>query len=615
MLAANVPCTPGYHGSNQDPSFLQAQAENIGYPVLLKAVHGGGGKGMRIAHSPDTFAAQLESAKSEARNSFGNDTMLIEKYITRPRHVEVQIFGDKHGNVVSLGERDCSIQRRHQKIIEESPAPGLSNAQREDLWQKAIQAGKAVNYVGAGTVEFIFDANTGGFFFMEMNTRLQVEHPVTEMCTDLDLVEWQLRIARGEPIPLTQAQIQDRIARNGHAIEARIYAEDPEMDFLPTAGTLTHLALPEEIHGSVRIDTAIKQVPTTISSHYDPMISKLIVRGPDRETALRRLRSALERYEIAGLTTNIEFLKRLCANEHFVSDTTSLDTAFITKHHDELFEHEHTQPEVWAQAALGLFLRQSSLQPATSALNESIGFDSASTHSGFASRSFDLAANPTPTTARTRGPTVTVDIQQLARDRFTIVVQSTISKGSSESLRAVFKNVNAKLSSTQGPQSHVLSAHFPHTHLTSTVVLPSPDTVLDQGLSITLFDRGRRYDLTSPPPEWLRKALGKSPVAADEANVAAPMPSKILRVEIQAGEVVKKDQPLVVVESMKMEMVIRAPREGLVVKRVAYQAGVSTCIRRCTRSCPLTLCQEICKAGAVLVEFENESRTAIDPTA
>jgi len=243
MLAAGVPCIPGYHGTNQSPSYLQSEAESIGYPVLLKAVKGGGGKGMRIALSPEVFLDQLESAKSEARNSFGDDAMLVEKYITTPRHIEVQIFADRHGNCVALGERDCSIQRRHQKILEESPAPHLDEGVRQELWEKARQAALAVGYEGAGTVEFIFDNETGEFYFMEMNTRLQVEHPVTEMVTGEDLVHWQLVVAEGGKLPLSQEEVEARIAERGHAIEARIYAENPSMYAYPALIVLRGVSL------------------------------------------------------------------------------------------------------------------------------------------------------------------------------------------------------------------------------------------------------------------------------------------------------------------------------------------------------------------------------------
>ncbi|KAL9058002.1 MAG: hypothetical protein Q9162_001994 [Coniocarpon cinnabarinum] len=589
MQAAHVPCTPGYHGSIQDPSHLAEQAEKIGYPVLLKAVHGGGGKGMRIAHQAEDFLSQLESAKSEARNSFGDDTMLVEKYITRPRHVEVQIFGDKHGTVVALGERDCSIQRRHQKIIEESPAPGLSDAQREDLWSKAIEAGKAVNYVGAGTVEFILDSDVGDFYFMEMNTRLQVEHPVTEMCTGLDLVEWQIRVARGEPIPLTQAQIEARIAERGHAVEARIYAEDPEMDFLPTAGTLTHLKLPLESDGSVRIDTAIKEAPTTISSHYDPMISKLIVSGPDRETALRKMQHALERYEVAGLTTNVEFLKQLCLNPSFAVGTPDLDTGFIGKHHTELFSPRQVPPEVWVQAALALQLRECSTS--NSSANEVFGFGEARIGSNaYDTRFIKLAIAPKAVAAVDAEAPHKIMIQQTSHGAFNASLEFTTTSASSQTEPFVFPQVKASLASTNNPQTFILSTFLPNTRLTSTVVFPSPSHNAEYKPVITIFDRGTRYDLTIPPPAWLSKALGKSTSSANEASVTAPMPSKILRVETEPGKGVRKDQPLVVVESMKMEMVIRAPKDGLIVKRVPFKAG------------------DICKAGATLVEFEDQAQ-------
>ena len=559
MSAADVPCIPGYHGSNQDPSHLQNEAVSIGYPVLLKAVHGGGGKGMRIAYSPDQFLSQLESAKSEAQNSFGDSTMLVEKYITRPRHVEVQVFGDKHGNAVALGERDCSIQRRHQKIIEESPAPGLSMTQRKELWQKAIEAAKAVNYVGAGTVEFILDADTGGFYFMEMNTRLQVEHPVTEMCTGLDLVEWQVRVARGERLPLSQAEVEERIANRGHAVEARIYAEDPDMDFLPTAGTLTHLSLPEEVQDSVRIDTAIKSAPTTISSHYDPMISKLIVRGPDRSTALRKLKTALEEYEVAGLATNIEFLKQLCVNESFIAAGEDLETGFIPKHKGELFPPRDIPPEAWAQAALALFLSESS----------SNGLFTSNDSSG-QSRTLTLSEARTSTPA---SPT-SIDVQQTGPSTFTVNVASDTTDGQ------IFNNTQTSLSRTS-PNTYSLKSYYPHTLLTSTLVVPPPASStstydpLDPSRTITLFHLGTRYDLAIPAPAWLAKALGKSPSSAVGNSVSAPMPSKILRVETKEGDTVQKDVPLVVVESMKMEMVLRAPREGRV-KRVVHGPGVST---------------------------------------
>ena len=351
MIEAGVPCIPGYHGSEQDPRRLESEAERMGYPVLLKAVKGGGGKGMRIVMKLEEFQDQLASAKSEARSSFGDDVMLVEKYITTPRHVEVQIFADKHGNCVALGERDCSIQRRHQKILEESPAPNLDESTRHDLWEKARQAALAVGYEGAGTVEFIFDNDTGEFFFMEMNTRLQVEHPVTEMVTGEDLVRWQIIVAEGGTLPLDQNQVIDRIKGKGHAIEARIYAEDPSLNFIPSTGRLLHhrAPLPTE---NVRIDAGFVE-GDEVSPYYDPMIAKLIVSGPDRRSALQALRVALEQYEIAGPVTNIEFLKRLCSSQDFTDG--DVETGYISKHHNELFESVKIEPEVWMQAAIGLY--------------------------------------------------------------------------------------------------------------------------------------------------------------------------------------------------------------------------------------------------------------------
>ncbi|HVL55826.1 MAG TPA: biotin carboxylase N-terminal domain-containing protein, partial [Burkholderiaceae bacterium] len=335
MTQAGVPTVPGYHGDDQSPALLREQADRIGYPVLIKASAGGGGKGMRIVQRRAELDAALASCQREAAASFGNDAVLIERYLTRPRHIEIQVFADSHGGAVHLFERDCSVQRRHQKVIEEAPAPGLPQARRDAMGEAAIAAARAVGYVGAGTVEFIVDAG-GEFFFMEMNTRLQVEHPVTEMITGLDLVEWQLRVAAGEPLPVRQ----DMLAIRGHSIEARIYAENPDKGFLPSVGTLRHLQMPPAVEfttglGSLRSDPAPVRIDSgvregdPITPHYDPMIAKLIVWGADRAQAIGRMRQALQRFEVVGPATNVAFLDRLMASRSYVD--ADLDTALIER--------------------------------------------------------------------------------------------------------------------------------------------------------------------------------------------------------------------------------------------------------------------------------------------
>jgi 3-methylcrotonyl-CoA carboxylase alpha subunit len=346
MKAAGVPITPGYMGEDQSLARLERMAEMIGYPLLVKAVAGGGGKGMRPVAAKAQFTEALLAAKREAAAAFGNDGVMLEKLIARPRHVEVQIFGDRHGNIVHLFERDCSLQRRHQKVIEEAPAPGLSDQLRHVLGVAAVTAGHAIGYENAGTVEFILDmddldeAGDPKFYFMEMNTRLQVEHPVTEMITGQDLVEWQIRVAQGEALPL----LQDAISCRGHAAEARLYAENPDKGFLPSIGTLTRLAFPAD----ARIDTGVEQ-GGEVTVHYDPMIAKVIAHAPTREAALAKLVDALDRIEVEGVTTNRGFLARLAAHPAFVAG--EVDTGFIARHEQALFEKTVAPPAVVAAAA------------------------------------------------------------------------------------------------------------------------------------------------------------------------------------------------------------------------------------------------------------------------
>jgi len=552
MTKAAVPCIPGYHGANQDPAYLEEEAGKIGYPVLLKAVKGGGGKGMRIVNTREEFAQQLQSAKSEARSSFADDVMLVEKYIKTPRHIEVQVFADTHGNCVALGERDCSIQRRHQKILEESPAPNLPDAVRKDLWETACQAALAVGYEGAGTVEFIFDNNSGDFFFMEMNTRLQVEHPVTEMVTGEDLVRWQIIVAEGGKLPLTQSEIEQRICANGHAIEARIYAEDPDQKFLPSTGRLLHLRTPTET-SSVRIDAGFEE-GDEVSSHYDPMIAKLIVSGPDRATALQKMAAALEQYEIAGPITNVDFVRRVCQSPEFVSG--QVETGYIQKHHQELFEQAAVPLEAWVQAALGLYKAEQAHRVRPGALHlprHAIGFGAP-----LQPREFHLVQEKSEAD-RTAEPMV-VSVLQHTPDSFHVnICDQTL-----------------HVTSSYEGETSVITSFFPHTRISTTMVR-DPETN-----QLTLFQQGRQYRLKLTLPNWTKQVLREKDVTN---SVLAPMPCKILKVEVTEGQKVVKNQALVLIESMKMETVIRSPQGGKI-SRIIHRTG------------------DICKAGTALVEFE-----------
>lgn len=366
MIAAGVPVTPGYLGEDQDPARLQREADAIGYPVLIKAVAGGGGKGMRRVNAAEEFAEMLVSCQREAASSFGDDRVLIEKYVERPRHIEVQVFGDKHGNVVHLFERDCSLQRRHQKVIEEAPAPGMDEATRAAVCAAAVKAAQAVDYVGAGTIEFIADASDGlradRIWFMEMNTRLQVEHPVTEEITGVDLVEWQLRVASGEVLP----KRQEELSINGWAMEARLYAEDPSREFLPSIGSLSGLRFPER----VRVDTGFEE-GDEVTPFYDPMLAKIIAADDDRDTARLRLAEAVEHLAVWPVQTNAPFLRRALMHETFAAGEVT--TAFLPNNVDELTDAVVPDEPTLAGAAEAVF--QASLSPdLASPWNGAIGF-------------------------------------------------------------------------------------------------------------------------------------------------------------------------------------------------------------------------------------------------
>ncbi|KAL7923469.1 carbamoyl-phosphate synthase L chain, ATP binding domain-containing protein [Trichoderma austrokoningii] len=575
MNAANVPCVPGYHGAEQGEEQLLAYAKEITFPVLLKSVRGGGGKGMRIVMTEDEFTAQLKSARAEAKASFGDggEVMLVEKYIVRPRHVEVQVFADKHGNTVALGERDCSVQRRHQKVLEESPAPDLDEVTRQDLWNKARKAAEAVGYVGAGTVEFILDKDSGKFYFMEMNTRLQVEHPVTEMVTGLDLVEWQFRIAAGEKLPLTQAEVEEQMNQRGAAIEARIYAESPEKGFMPDSGKLIHAVLLDSAKADpdIRLDWGFGS-GSIVSEAYDGMIAKLIVRGDDRETAIAKLATALRAFEIVGLSTNVEFLKRLCASEAFVAG--DVETGFIDKWREELFKPRHISNEVFAQAALGVLSNQ--LQQTTAAVSAS---SSSSPHGqalGYGNTNSTsqrkLAFKVLDGYSEKEGEVVEAFVSQTGHNLYNVTISR---KGEEPEL---FNNVLCE--PTVEDAITKLHSRFPGERIDSTVVPQENSTET----KLAIFQHGVKTDLALLPPSWYEKALGLKEVTA---SVAAPMPCKILKNEVEEGQTVKKGTPLVVIESMKMETVIRSPQDG-VIKKLAHKEG------------------DICKAGTILVLFEEE---------
>ncbi|KAH7927246.1 hypothetical protein BV22DRAFT_1085334 [Leucogyrophana mollusca] len=585
MLAAGVPCVPGYHGTDQDPQLLFKEAEKIGFPVLIKAIHGGGGKGMRTVHSPADFQEALESAQREARKSFGNDDVLVEKYIIRPRHVEVQVFADTLGGVVSLWERDCSVQRRNQKIIEEAPAPGLTPELRADLSTKAIAAAKAVNYVGAGTVEFIFDNDTQKFYFMEMNTRLQVEHPVTEMVTGLDLVEWQLEVAAGNPLPL----LQSSIPLVGHAFEARIYAENPRNNFLPDSGPLLYLSTPTPTHvfapalppltppvasadvltslvpsretsasvsPSLRLEQGFAQ-GSQIGVFYDPMIAKLVAHGRDRTEALRMLRKGLEEYKVVGVSTNVEFLRTLAGNDAFIAG--EVETGFIPKHFDELFPPvSDPSPELLAQAALFVALREhpdrsSSIStPWTSLSSRRFGGDVY--ERVITLQKDEASAEP-----------VTVHIKSTSPGQFDVVVQTTESN-------ATYSSVPARLIS-----STTLSTTLDAVSLETTIVSQPPPPAVPASLStnsmerLHVFSGGQKTTLVLPSPKWLL-SLGGDVLSASKGALKAPMPSLVVEVRVAVGDKVEKGQAVVVLESMKTETVLRADTAG-VVKAVGCKKG------------------------------------------
>ena len=525
MEAAGVPLVPGYHGDDQDPEILRAASLEMGFPVLLKATAGGGGKGMRQVWAAGEFDEALAAAKRESMSSFGDDTMLVEKYLTKPRHVELQVFCDNLGNGVYLAERDCSVQRRHQKVIEEAPAPGMSEALRSEMGDTAVKAAQAIDYRGAGTVEFLLDED-GSFYFMEMNTRLQVEHPVTEMITGQDLVQWQLLVAAGEPLPLTQ----DQVCIRGHAFEARVYAEDPDNDFLPVTGTLGYLQPPEESR-HVRVDTGVRQ-GDEISVYYDPMIAKLIVWDESRERALQRLASALASYRIGGTITNLDFLYNLATCRPFRE--AELDTGFIDKHADKIF---HKRPQDLARelplAALALLLHKQQQGSANAWADPWSPWQQGNAW-------------------RLNEPHVhRLTLQCHQQDHVVEVEQ----RGELYLVRAVDVEVQLRGELLGDTLQLEVEGHRQRGTLAKT----------EDGFTLYLARGACHFREVLPD-------LGDLDGAGANAGLAAPMNGTIVALLAAVGTSVEANTPLLVMEAMKMEHTIRAPVAGTV-KAFYYQPG------------------------------------------
>ena len=539
MEAAGVPLVPGYHGADQDPALLQREADRIGYPALIKASAGGGGKGMRVVEKSEDFAAALASCKREAINSFGSDAVLIEKYVQRPRHIEIQVFGDTQGNCVYLFERDCSVQRRHQKVLEEAPAPGMSDALRAQMGAAAVAAAKAVNYVGAGTVEFIVEQtaydqpDSMKFFFMEMNTRLQVEHPVTEAITGLDLVEWQLRVANGEPLPLRQ----DQLRIQGHAIEARICAENPDNHFLPATGTLQVYRKPQassferanmsDTGVAVRIDDGVRE-GDTISPFYDSMVAKLIVHGDTREQALARLDTALAQTHIVGLNTNVQFLRHVVRSPAFAK--AQLDTALIQREAAVLFKQDPVGLAAAAAAVIAATLYAEADVKGNDPFSRRDGWQS----HGTTRRRFELEYDGQPVRAvLTYGDVLRLQVGEGLEGREAAMQFTPQGDG----LWVQFNGVRTH--STVHAQGEVRHVFTP------------------QGATrITVLD-----------------PLAHAGEAAQEGGrLTAPMPGKVVSFAVKAGDKVKAGQALAVMEAMKMEHTISAPQDGTVAE-LLYAPG------------------------------------------
>jgi 3-methylcrotonyl-CoA carboxylase alpha subunit len=537
MNLAGVPLVPGYHGTDQDSALLQREADSIGYPVLIKASAGGGGKGMRAVDSSADFAAALASCKREAINSFGDDAVLIEKYVQRPRHIEIQVFGDTLGNYVYLFERDCSVQRRHQKVLEEAPAPGMTPEFRKQMGEAAVAAARAVDYVGAGTVEFIVEQKPDGsmiFFFMEMNTRLQVEHPVTEAITGQDLVEWQLRVASGEPLPLAQ----DQLKITGHAIEARICAENPDNNFLPATGTLHVYGLPdcvtfERNSSGVRVDSGVR-VGDAISPFYDSMVAKLIVHGDTREQALSRLDTALAQTHIVGLNTNVQFLRNVVKSRSFAQ--ADLDTGLIPREEAVLFKQEKVGLSLAVASAIAhTLLEEKAVEAHVS--HGAVWFDPLARQDGW----------------RSHGPS-TRRFDYAFQDVVHVVRMTTLHDGALQLDVAGEVGVFSFKPATQGIDVHFASRRQ--------IV-----NVYKNGPVVHVFNAQGSTQIIV-----VDALTHAGDTQVEGGRLTAPMPGKVVSFAVKAGDKVTKGQPLAVMDAMKMEHTIAAPMDGIVAE-LLYAPG------------------------------------------
>lgn len=532
MAKAGVPVVPGYQGDNQDTGFLKEQAAKTGYPVMIKAVAGGGGKGMRRVEGPDDFVKALEGAQRESQSAFGDARVLIERYVSRPRHIEIQVFADSLGNAVHLFERDCSVQRRHQKVLEEAPAPGMTEAMRRAMGDAAVKAAKAIGYRGAGTVEFIVESGKGldpsSFYFMEMNTRLQVEHPVTEEITGVDLVEWQIRVAMGEPLPRTQ----DALAICGHAIEVRLYAEDPVKGFLPSTGTLQELSFGP----GCRIESAV-ETGGVVSIHYDPMIAKLIAHAPSRREAAATLRRCLEHTRIWGVKTNARFLVKLLGNPAFLSG--DLDTGFIEKHKADLIDvsaaplSDAVAYTALAEQALRALQMDASLSPWRDPFSSSGGWRLG-------------RAEPERVLLNSGGESFETFI---------------IAQGSSFSVTTGSSVADARVWAAVALREHVLQLDATLGGHRRTA------TVFHSGRTRVLWLDGASYEFTLSDPFDVELET-----ASDELVLSAPMPGKVIQVLAKAGDAVRKGQVVAVLEAMKMEHALQAPAD-LTIEAVPFGPG------------------------------------------